>query len=329
MGLLTISEVTKNYQISTRTLRYYEQIGLLQSLKKDGYAYRTYDECSLKRLEQILILRRLRIPLKEIQRVLQSEESKIALNIFQEKIQKLSNEMLALSAIKTVLNQFVIHLRENTEVKMNPKYLSEESILRVIEALPVTKNNLKEDTSMNDLKITDYYLSQLKDVRIVYLAPSLVASIHYVGESPEYDTGNELRKFMIQTNLKEMKPDLRHFGFNHPNGVKPDGTDHGYERWVTIPDNMEVHEPFLKKKFPGGLYAAHMIPMGNFEEWGWLTDWVKNSNEYEPNWGDPDCMNGSMEEHLNYINQYHLSNEEIDKCVQLDLLLPIKPKVKE
>ncbi|OPA79097.1 hypothetical protein BVG16_08330 [Paenibacillus selenitireducens] len=69
--------------------------------------------------------------------------------------------------------------------------------------------------------------------------------------------------------------------------------------------------------------------MGNFEEWGWLTDWVKYSNEYEPNWGDPDCMNGSMEEHLNYINQYHLSNEEINKCVQLDLLLPIKPKVKE
>ncbi|KOP68506.1 hypothetical protein AMS62_27140 [Bacillus sp. FJAT-18019] len=62
-------------------------------MKKDGYAYRTYDECSLKRLEQILILRRLRIPLKEIQRVLQSEESKIALNIFQEKIQKLSQSI--------------------------------------------------------------------------------------------------------------------------------------------------------------------------------------------------------------------------------------------
>ncbi|MNP48734.1 hypothetical protein D3C76_1428710 [compost metagenome] len=92
---------------------------------------------------------------------------------------------------------------------------------------------------------------------------------------------------------------------------------------------MEVHEPFVKKKFPGGLYAAHMIPMGNFEEWGWLMDWVKNSNEYEPNWGDPDCMNGSMEEHLNYMNQYHLSNEEMDKCMQLDLLLPIKPKMKE
>lgn len=38
-------------------------------------------------------------------------------------------------------------------------------------------------------------------------------------------------------------------------------------------------------------------------------------------------MYGSKEEHLNYINQYHLSNEEIDKVVQLDLLLPIKSKL--
>lgn len=329
MELQTISEVTKNYQISTRTLRYYEQIGLLQSLKKEGYAYRTYDEYSLKRLEQILILRKLRIPLKEIQRILQSEESQVALNIFQGKIQELSNEIRTLSAIKTVINQFVIHLREHAEVKMNPEYWSEESILQVIEALPVAKNNLKEEPSMNDLNLADNYLSQLKDVRIVYLAPVTVASIHCAGGSPEYDTGNELREFMIQTNLKEMKPDLRHFGFNHPNGFKPDGSDHGYERWVTIPDNMEVQEPFVRKIFPGGLFAAHMIPMGNFEEWGWLTNWVKNSNEYEPNWGDPDCMNGSLEEHLNYINQYHLSNEEIDKSVQLDLLLPVKSKVKE
>jgi len=34
MELQTISEVSKQFNISTRTLRYYEQIGLLQSTKK-------------------------------------------------------------------------------------------------------------------------------------------------------------------------------------------------------------------------------------------------------------------------------------------------------
>lgn len=69
-----------------------------------------------------------------------------------------------------------------------------------------------------------------------------------------------------------------------------------------------------------------MIQMGNFEEWEWLCDWGKNSKEYDIVWGVHECMDGLLEEHLNYINQYHLSNEELDKCMQLDLLLPIKPK---
>ncbi len=69
-----------------------------------------------------------------------------------------------------------------------------------------------------------------------------------------------------------------------------------------------------------------MTPMGNFEEWSWLTEWVENSNEYEANWGDSDSMHGCLEEHLNYINQYHLGYEGMDDSMQLDLLVPIKPK---
>jgi len=50
MNLITISDMTKNLGISTRTLRYYEQIGLIESIKKDDYAYRTYDEATVTRL---------------------------------------------------------------------------------------------------------------------------------------------------------------------------------------------------------------------------------------------------------------------------------------
>ena len=38
MELTTISEILKSMNISTRTLRYYEQIGLIDSVKKDDYA---------------------------------------------------------------------------------------------------------------------------------------------------------------------------------------------------------------------------------------------------------------------------------------------------
>lgn len=51
--------------------------------------------------------------------------------------------------------------------------------------------------------------------------------------------------------------------------------------WVTIPDDMEVPANLVKKRFEGGLYAAHMIPMGNFNEWEWLLNWVNENEKYE------------------------------------------------
>jgi len=66
--------------------------------------------------------------------------------------------------------------------------------------------------------------------------------------------------------------------------------------------------------------------MGAFEEWGWLWTWVKDHEQIEMNLGDPDCMSGLLEEHLNYKNLWSLdiSSDEMDKLLQLDLLLPIK-----
>lgn len=328
MELQTISTVSKNFNISTRTLRYYEQIGLIQSVKKYGYAYRTYDEKSIIKLEQIIILKKLRISLKEIQLILQSEEASITIGVFQRKFYELSNEITALSTIKSILEEFITRLKENFEVKINPTLIADESMLKIIDSLTVTKINFREEKSLNDLNSANETLSKLTDVRIVYLPPATVASIRHIGGLPELTTAEELNKFIKDNQLAKIKSDFRHYGFNNPNGDMPDGSDHGYERWVTIPDDMEVVKPFAKKEFSGGLYAAHAISMGNFEEWSLLFDWAKNNSEYESNLGDSESISSLLEEHLNYINLYNLSVEEHHKW-QLDLLIPIKPKVKE
>lgn len=328
MELQTISIVSRNFNISTRTLRYYEQLGLLQSVKKDGYAYRTYDIESINRLEHIMILRKLRIPLKDIQLILQSEETSIALRVFQDKIDELSNEITALSTIKFILDEFVSRLKENFEVRIDPRLLADESLIKIIDSLTISKVNLKEDTNMSELNQANESLSKLTDVRIVYLPPATVASIHFHCDEPEAHANEVMDKFVRESNLCEIKPDLRHYGFNHPNpspDTPPGSPDHGYEMWVTIPEDMTVPEPLTKKHFTGGLYAAHMIKMGDFHEWNWLCEWAQNNKEYEPNWGDPECMHGLLEEHLNYINHINLPNSEPDG-MQLDLLIPVKPK---
>ena len=90
MHLLTISEISKQFNISTRTLRYYEEIGLIQSIKKEDYAYRTYEEETILRLQQILILRKLRIPLKQIALILKNENTAAIIDTFQKNLDRKS-----------------------------------------------------------------------------------------------------------------------------------------------------------------------------------------------------------------------------------------------
>lgn len=326
MDLQTISMVSKNFNISTRTLRYYEKIGLLASVKKDGYAYRTYNDEAIKRLRQIIILRKLRIPLKQIQLILQSEESYAAIEIFQTKINELSYEITALSTIKSILDEFVIRLSKDFGVKIDSCLLADESVLKIIDSLTATKIDFKEEITMKDLNNANKNLSKLTDVRIVYLPPATVAASHAYCHEPEFHANQVMDKFVRESKLALLKPDLRHYGFNNPDPSPntPEGMpDHGYEMWVTIPEDMAVPEPLTKKHFEGGLYAVHMIKMGNFHEWEWLIDWALNNDTYEPNWGGADGTSGLLEEHLNYINHVNLPDSEPED-MQLDLLLPIK-----
>ena len=42
--LLKVRDVSLKYDISTRALKYYEDMGLIQNTTMDDYSYRCYDE---------------------------------------------------------------------------------------------------------------------------------------------------------------------------------------------------------------------------------------------------------------------------------------------
>lgn len=327
MELVTISEVSKSFNVSTRTLRYYEEIGLLRSSKKDGYAYRVYDEKAILRLQQIVILRKLQIPLKQIANILEDEDVAIAINVFRKNVNELSDRIDSLSIIKEILNSLIEQLEKKQYIKENLDLLSNDSILSVIDSLPLENLNFKEERSMEDLSKATKKLEALKDVRIIHLPPCTVAASHYIGENPEDNAGAILEKFLKESNLYEIKPDARVFGFNHPNPSK-DRPVYGYEFWVTIPQDMEVPEQLVKKTFNGGLYAAHKITLGDFHEWQWLCEWVEKDNpKYEANAIEDNGENmcGLLEESLNHVYYSHNNWPEHHEK-QLDLLFPIKLK---
>ncbi|MCL2671938.1 MAG: effector binding domain-containing protein [Clostridiales bacterium] len=323
MELQTISQISKQFNISTRTLRYYEQIGLIRSTKKSDFAYRMYDVETIARLQQIVVLRKLRIPLRQIAEILQSEDAAVAIAVFQQSIREMETEIAALSTIKSVIQTLLERLQIQSDRLRLP---DDESLLTIVNALHSPPIKSKENKTMEELHNADEKLNKLtdKDIRIVFLPPSFVAAYRYVGEEPENHTREVIETFVRDANLPAVKPDLRHYGFNAPN---PDETGHyGYEMWVTIPETLEVPAPLLRKQFAGGLYAAHMIPFGAFEEWAWLDAWLQSSEKYAYNGsGSPEDMFGCLEESLNYVNRLQLPNP-LAEGFQLDLLMPIREK---
>ncbi len=329
MDLQTISQVSKKFSVSTRTLRYYEQIGLITPSKKEDFAYRVYDTEAIKRLRQIIVLRKLRIPLKQIAEILQNSDVQIAIEIFERNLADIEDEITALSTIRSVIKSFIEHLNLGSSMFALP---DDEGLLEVVDSLTVTKINFKEERSMEDLNKASKKLSKLedKDVRIVYLPPMTVAAAYASGKDCEGKAIGMINQFVKDSELLKTKPDARSFGFDCSKEATVIGEpSHIYEVWVSIPDDLDVPSPLVKRTFNGGLYAAHVLRTWDFDDWRLLKEWVNASDKYycdwdSPRWVSPETLAGQgFEETLNFYN--YAQNGEM-KNLQLDLLYPIKEK---
>ena len=68
--MMTVNEVSKLAGVSIRTLQYYDSIGLLKPAEYTESGYRLYDDAAMERLQQILLFRELKFPLKDIKEIL-------------------------------------------------------------------------------------------------------------------------------------------------------------------------------------------------------------------------------------------------------------------
>jgi len=122
------------------------------------------------------------------------------------------------------------------------------------------------------------------------------------------DSEAVIQKFIKDTDLLKLKPDMRVFGFGHGNGYG------GWELWVTIPDNLDVSPPLKKITFNGGLYAVS--PAG-FD----LGQWIQESEQYD--W-EPHSPGG--DEYINPFNVYGLKNidSETGGSMYYEHSIPVK-----
>ncbi|MBD7937702.1 MerR family transcriptional regulator [Cytobacillus sp. Sa5YUA1] len=75
--LYSIKQMAQMSGVSTRTLRYYDEIHLLEPAKINEAGYRFYSTVEVDRLQQILFYRELNFKLSDIQKILASENQSI------------------------------------------------------------------------------------------------------------------------------------------------------------------------------------------------------------------------------------------------------------
>ena len=68
----TVKDVSDITGISIRTLRYYDEIGLLKPTKLTESGYRLYNNKALEQLHEMMFFRELEIPMMDIKKIMEN-----------------------------------------------------------------------------------------------------------------------------------------------------------------------------------------------------------------------------------------------------------------
>jgi DNA-binding transcriptional MerR regulator len=77
MATWTVGQVADLFGVTVRTLHHYDEIGLLVPSERSAAGYRLYTDADLTRLQQVVVYRRLELPLDEIRELLDGGEDAV------------------------------------------------------------------------------------------------------------------------------------------------------------------------------------------------------------------------------------------------------------
>ncbi len=249
--LIKVREVSLKYEVSARTLKYYEDMGLITSSRCEEYAYRMYSETAIKRLEQILILRKLNISIKDIQRIFEAPNSEVVLEVLGNKVNNIDEEVSLLHELKQIVLAFIEQIKSADFAKdADVKRLYEKA--QEIEGQIVHVDYKGNPANVNRLlEITDKLDKKVPDVMIVRI-PKLLALASKYGDFHELFNEDCLMFWMGRHShlAKSVIFDCADFLCRR---------DDGKFRWLYgVEENVKeiATAPYEVIQFEGGLYAS-------------------------------------------------------------------------
>ena len=100
---MLINEIVNEVGSTKRAIKYYEEKGLL-SIKKDDNGYRNYTREDIEILKKISIYRKLGIGIDDIKKLLATDDKKILLDIYHQKLQEKQTQDSELEALKEFID---------------------------------------------------------------------------------------------------------------------------------------------------------------------------------------------------------------------------------
>ena len=300
--LIKISEVSLKYDISTRALRYYEDKGLIESIRTEDYAYRLYDDIAIKRIEQILVLRKLNISIKDIKKIFSANSVDVILEVLGNKVSLIDDELTLLHELKEIVITIIKQL-EKSDVESNLDLIELYEKANDFDAKLTSE---KQDTTNKLLEVTTK-LERMPDIRIVELPNMRMAR-----------SGNtDLNTFDEWWSRVEVPQSMfpRDFMW-YNNRIEC------FEWLFMIPDGMRDTNGYEVFDFPRGLFAV-ATAYDEGEEINRINrlvhKWVNDSEEY-------DEYSNEYGEQERYDMGHVITPIGISRP-QMDLFIPIIRKV--
>ena len=197
----TISQVAELTGISTRTLQYYDEIGLLKPSELTESGYRLYDDEALQKLQQILFFKELGFKLKEIKEILQKPD------FDRIKAFKRQKELLLLKRNRT---DRLIQLLSRLEKGEHCMSFKEFDLSDYITALEDFKNNSTDDVIKHwgSIENFDMFIQKIKDdeAELAKLAIQQFGSIEKYTEAMKHNLEHfsELMDTQLTEEVKEI-----------------------------------------------------------------------------------------------------------------------------
>ena len=300
-NLVKIRDMTVKYNLSARTLRYYEDMGLIQSTRSDDYAYRLYDEANVKRLEQILILRKLNISIRDIQRIFNTSGSEIVLEVLGKKVDDIDEEISLLHELREIVLEFIRQIESadfgnESDVKLlyeKAKDIKTQLVNVNYNGNPSTVNRLMEVAEKLDNKVPDIMIVRIPAFRAVTSGLVTFEELFGGDFEPWQEDHNHLFKPVI---------------FDAADFLC--GKDGKAEWFWAVRDEVTEADtsPYEIVDFPGGLYAVAVSVDGdgesnnkvrnNMEKWLEGTNFIIDSDR--PLMGHMIYVDDEIKEGLGY-----------------------------